>query len=160
MRAIQLSKGQVALVEDADFSVVAPFKWSAKPISRAGGGYYAFRTQGGTTIYMHRVLLNAGAGQIVDHVDGDGLNNCRANLRLTNASGNMVNRRASSACGFRGVSRDPRSGRWRAYVYRPLGPRQYLGFFDTAEQAAAAYDKGALRIHGEMARLNFPEATQ
>jgi hypothetical protein len=104
---------------------------------------------------MGRAILNAPAGMIVDHRDGDGLNNQRENLRLCTHSQNMQNRRLqrNNRSGYKGVYWIKAQGVWAARITVNRVPIN-LGRFDTAEQAARAYDEAALKYHGEFARLN------
>lgn len=114
-----------------------------------------------TTMKMHRLVLGAAVGERVDHVNGDGLDNRRANLRLATAAQNQRNSgsRAGSSR-FKGVywhvGPGGRTPRWRAMI-RIDGRRKSLGYFAFEEDAAHAYDEAALEHHGEFAQLNFPE---
>ena len=118
-------------------------------------GRYAKHDDG----YLHRRIVGRIYGDIppemfVDHIDGDPTNNRRGNLRIASKIENAAN--ASSRGGasrYRGVSA-ARNGRWQAQISRE-GVRMHLGTFDTEEQAAAAYDEAAKRIHGEFARPNL-----
>lgn len=158
MKEIPLSRGQVALVSDEDYSLVAGLKWYAKPVCRARGGYYAAGRLDGCIVYMHRYILAAGKGQVVDHVDGDGLNNCRSNIRLCTHSENGANRvRQLSKHGLRGIGYNAKkpSAPFRAQIRTNdglwFGPRRPTSF-----QAAIDYDREAVRRWGDFARPNFP----
>lgn len=153
--SIPLTQGQTTVVDDAD-ARFASLKWYAKPIKRRTGGFYAARIEQGTTVYLHRVILSATAGVLVDHINGDGLDNRRANLRLATLSQNLMNRVSTSATGFRGVEPSYRKAHpWAACLYKGKR-RTRLGSFSTAEEAARAYDRAALAQYGEFAKLNFP----
>lgn len=160
MKQIQLTRGFVATVDDADLDAVASARWYAL---LTGGGKFIYaarsvrRDDGGRAVcLLHRQLLGAQPGQVVDHVNGDTLNNRRSNLRLCTKAQNCRNNRGrGSASGFKGVSWYPRYGRWVAGIcvdYRSVT----LGYFDTRELAALAYDAAALLHFGEFACLNFP----
>jgi hypothetical protein len=156
---IPLTQGLVALVDDED-ACRAGFAWRALRIGRV---WYAARTAIGPdgkrrTVYLHREILGAPAGAQVDHVDGDGLNNCRANLRPATHVENGRNRQrnANSTSGFKGASWHAQKQRWQASV-RVNGRLLFLGHHDTAEEAARAYDAAAAKHFGAFARLNFPE---
>jgi hypothetical protein len=104
---------------------------------------------------MHRVIAAARRGLVVDHIDGNTLNNSRANLRICRLAENNMNRGkfARAASRFKGVLLYP-GGRWRAHIYAG-GKHIHLGYFDTEALAAAAYDAAARDLHGEFARTNL-----
>ncbi len=106
---------------------------------------------------MHRVIKGAKAGQSVDHVNGNGLDNRRSNLRLCAHAENLRNRKIhkNNKSGFKGVRKRKESSLWRAEI-RSNHKFYFLGNFHSAEEAAHAYDAAALKLHGEFARLNFP----
>lgn len=153
-REIPLSRGLVALVDDADFERVAALgKWYANPSYRT---FYARKNywESGRckSVRMHTFITG---WEYVDHVNGNGLDNRRANLRPADDSTNSFNRqlRRNNKSGFKGVS--GKGCRWQAEI-QCRGKRIYLGLFDTATDAACAYDTAAREHFGEFARLNFP----
>lgn len=158
MAEIQLTRGVNSLVDDADLEWLSQWKWSV-----SGSGDYAERAvvvrprpnQKTRCIKMHRLILGAEPGQFVDHINGDGLDNRRGNLRLCTKAENSRNRRihTGNVAGFKGVT--PHHGRWRA-VIKASGQRLSLGVFGTREEAARAYDAAAMVHHRGFARLNFP----
>ena len=101
---------------------------------------------------MHRVILDAPAGMMCDHIDMNGLNNQRGNLRFATHSQNSCNRKHPGGLSpFKGVF--PRNEKWRAYI-KTNQKMIHLGTFDTERDAAIAYNTAAIQYHGEFARLN------
>lgn len=151
-------KAMFAMVDDADFEALNQWKWSAE---KRGNRFYATRqvisAEGKkTTVRMHREISRADDGFEVDHADGNGLNNQRANLRICSTAENQQNRasvRGSSI--YKGVLWDKSHGCWKAKIIVD-GKRIMLGSFDTEESAARRYDQAAKAHFGEFARLNFP----
>jgi hypothetical protein len=123
---------------------------------RLQGRRYAVRSENGQVLLMHRGVLDAPPGVEVDHINRNGLDNRRANLRLATRAENTRNAKLSkrNTSGFRGVSCDRFTGRWLAIVRSDR--RTYrLGSFATPEEAAIAYDFAAAALHGEFASTNF-----
>ena len=155
-REIPLSQGKVAIVDAQDFERLARFKWFA---NRNSGIFYARRTISingrKTVILMHRYILGLKPGDLqVDHRDGDGLNNTRANLRLATRSENQRNcgKRSKNTSGYKGVSK--RRQTWMVQIGLH-GKKYHLGAFSSPIDAAFVYDAAALKMHGEFARTNF-----
>jgi hypothetical protein len=153
----------VALVDDDDFEDVSRFKWHARTCRgrayAARGVYENGRTR---ELLLHRYLLNAPPGVLVDHRNGNGLD-CRrsVNLRTTDATGNSANRvkTPGKSSRFKGVylRRDAnRQKPWHASL-TIRDKRIYLGHFACEEDAARAYDAAAKRTFGEFALTNFSE---
>ncbi len=105
---------------------------------------------------MHRELLQVPAGKFTDHIDGDGLNNQRRNLRICTRAENQRNRRIydDSVSGYKGISWHKRLGKWRATI-KVDGIQISLGCFTSAKKAAHVYDDAAIKYYGEFARPNF-----
>lgn len=162
MKTISLTQGKVTLVDDADFEWLNQWKWHAQWDRRAKK-FYARRCEWKDgkiwkRIVMHRVIAAATGLAQVDHKDNDGLNNQRENLRPCTAQQNCANRkkRPGLTSRFKGV-RKFRSGPnpWMAQI--KINSRAvHLGCFPTEELAAEAYDRAAVRAHGEFARTNLP----
>lgn len=152
-REIALTQGKIALVDEADYDTVAKYKWSAYRRGRTFYAETASRKPDGTptTLQMHRLILSSAPRVGVDHIDGDGLNNQRHNLRPASNAENQRNsrRRTDNTTGYKGVTR--RRARFRAQI-RVDGKRIYLGSFDTPQAAYEAYCRAASELHGEFAR--------
>lgn len=144
---------RVALVDEADWELVKPLNW------RAFKNHNLWYAMSGTGIFMHRLILDIhGMGREIecDHLDGNGLNNSRTNIRIVTRSVNMQNRAGFGGTSkYKGVKRSANGKRWLARIYHNKKPI-LLGTHDTEEQAARAYDKMALALFGPLARLNFP----
>lgn len=160
MAEIILKGGRVALVDDEDFDRLSPFKWFSHLVAKSTSrNYYARRNSkiiGGVRappVYMHREVIGAARGQIVDHINGDTLDNRRVNLRIVTASQNNMNRKSGRPFMLKGAY--PSGRRWTSSIQID-GQNHYLGCFATAEQAARAYDRKAFELFGEFAKLNFP----
>ena len=144
--------GMFALVDDEDYEAAAALRWSLiRPNLRCPHGIYCqawVPGEGGTKrrLTLHRFLLEPGNGVMIDHINGDGLDCRRANLRLATHSQNQCNRRARNGAAHKGVHRKP-SGRWAARI-ESGGRTDYLGTFDTPEAAAACYQEAAEVLHG------------
>jgi len=157
---LTLSRGLVALIDDEDYDLLSKIKWCAKPRRSLSGGHYACKTIKPNQVYLHRFILNAQKGEIVDHINGDGLDNRRCNLRLTDLKGNAANKRIPpSASGYRGVVRALRKG--GEFVFRAQAQRGKIvktgAYSKCPIQAAKQYDVYARELFGEFACLNFPE---
>jgi hypothetical protein len=155
VRSIPLTQGKYAIVDADDYARVNRHKWC---LSRTGNQLYAQRRCRGKTIRMHQLIMNPPRGMVVDHIDGNGLNNRRSNLRICTRLENTRNRRRnpSTATGFKGVWRDKKTGKYWAQIQLSRRPTR-LGSFATAVEAARAYDRKAIELFGEFACLNFPE---
>lgn len=153
---IVLTQGHRAVIDAADAPLVVGNNWSAL-ISKRRKAVYAVRVKQvdgkQKMILLHRYLLNAPNGVHVDHIDGDGLNCRRLNMRLCTQSENNLNTpmRSDNKSGFKGVSWEAKAKKWRAEIGR-AGKVRTLGRFATASEAHAAYTAAALELFGEFAR--------
>jgi hypothetical protein len=152
---VELTRGAVATIDAADIHLVSSNNWCLQLL---GGRQYAGHSQRGESrrlVLMHRVIFDAPGGMHIDHIDGDGLNNRRSNLRLASREGNMrnVGKTASNTSGYKGVHWCEGAKKWRCQI-RTDGGRISLGLFDTPEAAYEAYRSAAMAHHGEYARLD------
>ena len=148
MREIQLSAGRgVVLVSDEDYQELSAFKWY---LHSAGYAYRAKKVAGKQTNYlMHREIMKPETGLVVDHKDGNRLNNQRGNLRIVSMSQNGCNKPVVAGTSkLRGVSWHASKGKWRAVIKLDRKSR-HVGYFATEQEAASAYARAAAELHGE-----------
>jgi len=155
MKTIELTQGKVAMVDDEDFEELNKYKWC---VNKIGNAFYAMGSTRGvkprTAISMHRAITNAPKGMMVDHIDGDGLNNCRSNLRIVTNRQNMQNMHISKSSIYPGVDWQKDRGKWQSRI-SIKGKSKYLGRFDVEADAYAAYLK-ALEGISEMCVNEIP----
>jgi hypothetical protein len=155
VRLISLTKGKFAMVDAADYERVNRYKWFAMQSQRSPHQFYAARADKGTTMFMHRFLMRAPRGMVVHHLDGNGLNNCRANLVICTQQQNCYARHARvGTSGFIGVQQS-RAGKWSARVGKD-GRNLYFGTYTDKREAARVRDRKARELFGPFARLNPP----
>lgn len=144
------------LVDDADFTWLSHWRWLY--VGRGYAGRFRKTPAGNRLVYLHRLLLDAGPDQVVDHINGDRLDNRRANLRLVTPSENQQNRAlpAHNTSGYKGVCWHKRIGKWHVRIGLN-GDRIHLGYYHNLTTAALVYDAAARHYFGEFAHLNFPE---
>ena len=167
MKAIKLSAGFEALVDDEDFEYLSQFKWRVQKASKNNRTNYGARSKWingkKTGFYLHREIMarhlgwDALKGMTVDHIDGNGLNNSKSNLRVCPQSLNTqvrgLTRKNSS--GFKGVTWHKGNKRWYAAITFN-GKTHFLGVYRDKIVAAKAYDRAAIEFHGSKTHLNFP----
>ena len=165
MKEIILTDGSRCMVDDEDHSFLSRWEW--RPL-KCKNTTYAKRTrwnsdaQKSEHVLMHRVVADAPTGLEVDHADRNGLNNTKDNLRICCRSDNNANKKPwdkKKSSAYKGVHLHKRPGGhryWTAAICKNY-KQMHLGTFETEESAARAYDKAALKHHGEFARLNFPQ---
>jgi hypothetical protein len=160
-RRIPLTQGKYAIVDPEDFERLNKHKWHAV---KSGSTFYAIRCVGPakrtTYIRMHREILHPPDHLVVDHINHNGLDNRKANIRPATRAQNNFNRLIAkgknSSSKYKGVSWKKDRKKWRARIH-VNGRYKFLGYFKEEKQAAKAYDEAAKKYHGEFASLNFPE---
>lgn len=163
-REIPLTRGYVAIVDDADFEWLSQWKWCCK------NGYAGRSDRHGNairSIFMHREILGLVARKTyADHINGNPLDNRRENLRVATPQQNQLNRRGNrnSTSRFRGVTYRQSLRKWAVTIClgrhlrsATYSPDLYLGIFACEEEAARVYDAKARELFGEFAFLNFPD---
>ena len=163
MKEIKLTQGKITLVDDEDYEYLNQFKWY---VFKKGHTYYVARQKsinGVTkTILMHRLIINTPNNMMTDHIDHNGLNNQKYNLRICTNGQNLMNRNPYGASKYLGVYFLKLVKKTREYIYIHAGitvnkKTIHLGRFKTEEAAARAYDKAAKQYHGDFANLNFKD---
>ena len=159
-------------IDEADLELIGQYKWH-RLIGRHTT-YVAAADKNRKTVYLHRLimgLMDAPRSECVDHIDGNGLNNSRTNLRVTDNRGNQANARkhlsAKGSSPYKGVRYNTcnKTKPWVAYITLPApanpcsdnkrrGKTKYLGSYRTQEEAATAYNIAAMALFGEYAKLN------
>ena len=162
-RRIPLTRGKYAIVDPERYEELAKDKWH---VSLSEHGLYAVRKfwtkEGGRfkqkSVSMHRLIIGAGEGEIVDHINHKGLDNRIANLRAVTNQQNTWNarkRRPNCTSKYKGVSRSKTRKKWRARITFN-GRLIFIGYFDRERAAAMAYDAKARELFGDYASLNMP----
>ena len=147
IRLIPLTKGQNAIVDANDFEWLSQWNWYACR-NNMSGKFYAYRTVAKRGVPMHRVIL--GFPEQVDHRNGNTLDNRRENIRACTCAQNACNRskHSNNRSGIKGVRRS--HGKWCAQI-GINGKNKHLGLFRTAGEAASAYKRAAMELHGDFA---------
>lgn len=154
MKEIKLFSGDVSLVDDEDFQNVSSYKFYKSNKGYAYRNVYVDKKN--TIVYLHREVISAPKGTIVDHINGNKLDNRKSNLRLVTARENQFNKRKTTketSSKYKGVCWIQKTNSWLSSI-RVDGVRTNLGYYETEDAAAIAYNEKVKQYHGEFAILN------
>ena len=153
IRFIPLTRGKFAIVDADDYAWLGRFKWHCVVNKKRAYAYHSFEKKNTS---MHRIIMKPPGGMVVDHIDGNGLNNTRKNLRICTPRQNTCNSKGQGkTSGYKGVCRIKNSKKWLAQITYTRKNKK-IGCFETEITAAQAYDRKAKELFGEFAYLNFP----
>ena len=155
---VQLNNGYVSLVDNCDLELVNRHLWL---VIDDGYNPYACSKKDGRHLRMHRLIMNAREGEIVDHINGNTLDNRRANLRIVSASQNAINRRKrlDNKSGVTGVYFSKAHNRWFACINIDK-KKQTIGLFKTIEEAVAARKEKEKEVYGDFVRPDHLKGIQ
>ncbi|MEK6879786.1 MAG: hypothetical protein AABY22_09275 [Nanoarchaeota archaeon] len=165
-KRIKLTKGKYAIVDNDSFELIKDYKWRAKKDKNTYYAYSRHRVDGKRKhIAMHRLIMNAQPRQIIDHIDKNGLNNKKSNLRFCNTSQNAANHHPRGKSKYLGVC--PKLRKWKTRNGKEKSrqvwvaqltmnyKRMFFKYFETEIESAKAYNEVAIKYHGKFANLNI-----
>lgn len=139
-----------AVVDDCDYKYAIEHTWymsKGRPLANVDG----------MPIFMHAFILGRKKGMVIDHANGNPLDNRRVNLRHCTQGQNIMNSRARPGSSkYKGVDYKIKQGKWRARI-RLNGVESHIGYYSSEKQASLAYNEAAKKLHGEYAWLNVVE---
>lgn len=157
MKEIQLTQGYITLVDDEDYDWLNQWKWTVIKQGNSGYAYRGIRVDGkNKTVRMHRLIMDAPKGMDIDHIDGNGLNNQRSNLRIVTRRQNNQNRHDKRTSIYPGVEWYERDEKWRATI-RYKGKKIRLGIFKSEINAFRAYYDAVLELGEEVLAFPYPD---
>lgn len=155
MKIIYISNNKQTIVDDEDYENLNKYRWTYHP----GGYAYRHKSINGkiTKIYLHRFIFGITNKMHIDHIDGNGLNNQKLNLRICTNQQNSCNQKTQNRIKYskyKGVSWDKSKNKWIATIHN-FNKQYFLGRFNSEIEAALAYNKSALLFHGDFAKINI-----
>lgn len=157
MTKLHTSKGEEIPVDADVYELYKDKCWYVMTRGYVAHSFKEKHRKFSTTVKLHRLIMNATPEQVVDHINGNKLDNRRENLRVCTQAENTRNNRTprkNKTSRFKGVSWYPRGNRWKAQI-QVNKQKKHIGYFPSEEEAALAYDEAAERLHGEFASKNF-----
>lgn len=162
MKNITLTNGKKAIIDDVDFAWLSQLRWNESRDSKNTSYARATIKRNGWSkrVSMHRLILDAKDGECVDHINGDGLDNRRENIRIcSKAENNRWRKPHGKTSRYKGVSWRARDSRWLMQIHIPGSAKKRITELfpsDQEENAARRHDYWAKKFHKEFAFLNFP----
>jgi hypothetical protein len=153
---VPLTKGYEAIIDAEDVDLVKGHNWWSEVCFKADGSLRAVYARSDTSgmQYIHRVIMRADEFHLVDHIDGNGIDCRKSNMRLTANTGNSQNKKinCNNTSGFKGVTWNKRREKWEVKImaYRK---KKHIGYYVSLDDAAEAYSKASAIYHGEFGRI-------
>ena len=156
--SVLLTKGYVALISPQDIDLVSAYGWNAQPVVRNVYAKCSIKPEFTGCVFLHRLLLDHPTDKWVDHINHNGLDCRRENMRLCDGQQNAGNRRPQLGrkSRFKGVNWCPRKQKWYPRIKVDGKARRLGGHFKSDTDAALVYDEAARKCYGEFAHTNFP----
>jgi len=160
-KQIRTVKGVVVTVDDDVFEDVNQYRWMTDAKGYTRRSVWNADKYKSDTVFLHRSIINAKKGELVDHINGDVCDNRKENLRIATRGQNRRNSKipSTNTSGYKGVTHDKETGRWKSQVRYNKKPVN-LGRFSNKHDAARMYNFWAKDIYGEFARLNIINETE
>lgn len=158
MKEIELTQGKIALIDNEDYEMVSIHKWHYLKRYHDRPGYASTKIDG-KNVSMHKFIMGESDGKVIDHINGDTLDNRKLNLRFCTHQQNLWNRhkRKQTQSKYIGLSKGRNRKKWQVQILID-GKKKTIGQFESEEDAARAYDKVARKYYGEFAPVNFSDA--
>lgn len=156
MKRIQLTQNKYTIVDDENYEELSKYRWYLNTFGYVRRWRPTIERQakpGSREIFLHRHLIDVPKGYVIDHINGDKLDNRRCNLRVCTPHQNRMNRQSqkNNTSGYKGVFWNKQRNKWSAKIN--FNHKQiYTGYFDNKEDAAKAYERAARKYFGEFAR--------